>query len=187
MILFSLFMLSSLLMWHASQKIWWNLFKQNEILLNNKTVYSNFIALFSVLWLGLQSGAICIELYPLHLNSHLLPIFISYRSGWGEVDKISSKINSSCLIMSLIFRTTLFYKALILHREIWCWSLLGLNGLKGLCHGWLIHFIYRCQLCVIFTMKLDKLLLNGKIIALLYQTNMPPKHNIKHYKQRKWT
>ena len=25
-------------------------------------------------------------------------------------------------------------------------------------------------------MKLDKLLLNGKIIALLYQTNMPPKH-----------
>ena len=25
-------------------------------------------------------------------------------------------------------------------------------------------------------MKLDKLLLNGKIIALLSQTNMPPKH-----------
>ena len=98
---------------------------------------------------------------------------------------MSTKINSSCVIM--IFGTTLFYKALILHGEIWCWSLLGLNGLKGLCHGWLIHFVYRCQLRVIFAMILGKLLLNGKIIALLYQTNMPCKHNIKHYKQQKWT
>ena len=91
------------------------------------------------------------------------------------------------MIMSIIFMTTLFYKAFILQGEIWCWSLLGLNGLKGLRHRWLIHFVYGCQLCVIFAMKLGKLLLNGKIIALLYQTNMPPKHNIKHYKQRKWT
>ena len=63
---FSFFMLSSLLMWHASQKIWWNLFKQSVILLNNKTAYSNFIALSSVLWLGFQSEAICIDLNPLH-------------------------------------------------------------------------------------------------------------------------
>ena len=53
-----------------------------------------------------------------NLNSHLLPLFIFYRSGWGEVDKISSKINSSCVIMSIIFRTTLFFKALILQGEI---------------------------------------------------------------------
>ena len=32
--------------------------------------------------------------------------------------------------MSLILMTTLFYKALILQGEIWCWSLLGLKGLK---------------------------------------------------------
>ena len=34
--------------------------------------------------------------------------------------------------MSLILMTTLFYKALILHGEIWRWSLLGLKGLKSL-------------------------------------------------------
>ena len=32
--------------------------------------------------------------------------------------------------MSLILMTTLFYKALILHGEIWRWSLLGLKGLN---------------------------------------------------------
>ena len=32
--------------------------------------------------------------------------------------------------MSLILMTTLFYKAVILHGEIWRWSLLGLEGLK---------------------------------------------------------
>ena len=34
------------------------------------------------------------------------------------------------VIMSEILITTLFYKALILQREIWCWSLLGLQGLN---------------------------------------------------------
>ena len=33
--------------------------------------------------------------------------------------------------MSVILMTTLFYKALILQGEIWCWSLLGLKGLTG--------------------------------------------------------
>ena len=33
--------------------------------------------------------------------------------------------------MSVILMTTLFYKALILQGEIWCWSLLGLKGLKN--------------------------------------------------------
>ena len=32
--------------------------------------------------------------------------------------------------MSVILMTTLFYKALILQGEIWCWPLLGLKGLK---------------------------------------------------------
>ena len=30
--------------------------------------------------------------------------------------------------MFVILMTTLFYKALILQGEIWCWSLLGLNS-----------------------------------------------------------
>ena len=37
--------------------------------------------------------------------------------------------NSSSVIVSVILITTLFYKALILQGEIWCWSLLGLKGL----------------------------------------------------------
>ena len=31
--------------------------------------------------------------------------------------------------MAVILMTTLFYDALILQGEIWCWSLLGFNGL----------------------------------------------------------
>ena len=33
--------------------------------------------------------------------------------------------------MSLILMTTLFYKALMLQGEIWCWSLLGFKGLMS--------------------------------------------------------
>ena len=33
--------------------------------------------------------------------------------------------------MSVILMTTLFYEALILQGEIWCWSLLGLKGLNA--------------------------------------------------------
>ena len=32
--------------------------------------------------------------------------------------------------MSVILVSTVFYKALILQGEIWCWSLLGLKGLR---------------------------------------------------------
>jgi len=32
--------------------------------------------------------------------------------------------------MSVILTTTLFYKALVLQGEIWCWSLLALKGLS---------------------------------------------------------
>ena len=32
--------------------------------------------------------------------------------------------------MSVILMTSLFYKALVLQGEIWCWSLLGLKGLR---------------------------------------------------------
>ena len=42
---------------------------------------------------------------------------------------IKYQVNSSCVIMSVISMTTLF--ALILQGEIWCWSVLGLKGLKN--------------------------------------------------------
>ena len=63
-----------------------------------------------------------VEINPLHtnlnlnLNSHSLPLFISYRSSGEKLIKYQA--NSSCVIMSVILMTTLFYKALILQREI---------------------------------------------------------------------
>ena len=53
-----------------------------------------------------------------------------YRSSGEKLRKYQA--NSSCVIMSIILMTTLFYKALILQGEIWCWSLLGLKGLNTL-------------------------------------------------------
>ena len=64
------------------------------------------------------------------MNSHLLPLFISYRSSGEKLIKYQA--NSSCVIMSLILMTPLFYKALISRGETWCWSLLGLKGLTNL-------------------------------------------------------
>ena len=58
----------------------------------------------------------------------MLPLFISYRSSGEKL--IRYQANSSCVIMSVILMTTLFYKTLILQGEIWCWSLLGLKGLS---------------------------------------------------------
>ena len=55
--------------------------------------------------------------------SFVAPIHFLQKQ-WGELDK--NQDNSSCVIMSVILMTTLFYKALILRGEIWCWSLLGL-------------------------------------------------------------
>ena len=46
--------------------------------------------------------------------------------------------------MSLILMTTLFYKALILLGEIWCWSVLGFKGLK------LSVLLYPSRLALLF-------------------------------------
>ena len=60
------------------------------------------------------------------MNSQLLSLLISYRSSGEKLIKYQA--NSSCVIMFVILITTLFYKALKLQGEIWCWSLLGLKG-----------------------------------------------------------
>ena len=64
----------------------------------------------------------------LTLEFSFVPLFISYR-GSGE-KLIKFQANSSCVIISVILMTTLFYKALILQGEIWFWSLSGLKGLS---------------------------------------------------------
>ena len=56
------------------------------------------------------------EYNPLNLNSHLLPLFISYRSSGEKLIKYQA--NSSCVIVSVILMNTLFYKALIFQGEI---------------------------------------------------------------------
>ena len=50
------------------------------------------------------------------MNSHLSPLFISYRCSWEKL--IKYQVNSSCVIVSVILMTTLFYKALILRRNL---------------------------------------------------------------------
>ena len=47
----------------------------------------------------------------------------------GGENLLKYQKDSFCVIISLILMTTLFYKAVILQREIWHWSLLGLEGL----------------------------------------------------------
>ena len=63
----------------------------------------------------------------IYLNSHLLPLFISYGSSGEKLIKFQA--NSTFVIISVILMTTLFFKALVLQGEIWCWSLLRLEGL----------------------------------------------------------
>ena len=54
--------------------------------------------------------------YDQNLNCYLLPVHIFYRS--SEEERLKYQANSSCVILSLILLTTLFYKALILQGEI---------------------------------------------------------------------
>ena len=77
-------------------------------------------------------------------NSHLLPLFISYRTSGEKLIKYQA--NSSCVIMSVILMTTPFPKVLILQGEIWCWSLWGLKGLNMvLSLSWLSLYALRCS------------------------------------------
>ena len=81
------------------------------------------------------------------MNSHLLPLFISCRS---TVEKlIKYQANSSCVIMSVILMTILFYKALMLQGEIRCWSLLGLTGSRQRLIGSLLFFSLYRGVCLI--------------------------------------
>jgi len=64
-----------------------------------------------------------------NLNSHLLPLFISYSSSGEKL--IRCQANSSRVIMYIILMTTLFHKALISQGEILCWPLWEVKGLSN--------------------------------------------------------
>ena len=86
----------------------------------------------------------CPKPVPWELNSFLMrtlsfvtidlhifcPRELKHYISSGE-NLLKNQLDSCCVIMSLILVTTLFYKAVILHGEIWCWSLVGLKGLKS--------------------------------------------------------
>ena len=57
----------------------------------------------------------------LNSHAHFLSLYFSYRCG-GKSNYINNQLNSSRVIMSLILVPTMFYNALILHRQISCWS-----------------------------------------------------------------
>ena len=91
---------------------------------------------------------------------------------------IKYQANSPCVIMSVTLMTTLFYKALKLQGEIWCWSLLGL---KGLCHNCLVYFVYNASYAFLLALKLEKLPMDGLWTTksqLCVKQTMSPKHNI---------
>ena len=98
--------------------------------------------------------------------------------------------------MSVILMTTLFYKALIVQGEIWCWSLLGVKGLTSLKRpfksewntNWyipvpsslcLVNFIF-CCFCLI---NLYRLSYAKYAISLLKTTNFLPFSKRKYWSQ----
>lgn len=56
----------------------------------------------------------------------VIPIIFN-RSSWEKLLKYQS--DSSCVIISSILMTSVFYYAVILQGELWRWSLLGIKGL----------------------------------------------------------
>ena len=64
--------------------------------------------------------------------------------------------------MSLIRMTTLFYIALILQGEIWCWSLLGVKGLKLLVWALLLFW---CQVNEVANDWLYRLPLRERVVV----------------------
>ena len=97
------------------------------------------------------------------MNSHLLPLFISYRSCGEKLIKYQA--TSCCVIMSVILMTTLFHKASILRGEVWCWSLLGLKGLSGGCIS--LQFLHPN-----FLQQILQYLLSLKVDIYIFKHNM---------------
>ena len=88
--------------------------------------------------------------------------------------------------MSVILMTTLFYKALILQGEIWCWSLLGLKELragvkersplqnKGIIYGvlWLVVGTLRSEDAIAAKTPLKKWLYDLPVFIVIIPTHL---------------
>ena len=98
---------------------WWRVGSKNEERLAN-------ILMFELFEKKIRLNHSC-----QNLNSHLLPLYTSYTKSGEKVLKCQH--NSSCVFVSLILITTLFYRSSILRGEIWFWSSLGLKGFNAIC------------------------------------------------------
>ena len=87
-------------------------------------------------------------------------LFINYRSSRKKLIKYQA--NTSFVIMSVILTTTLFYKALLLQGEIWCWSILGFKGLNISCTSYRV-LVLTVHLCL--TNKLTRLFTKERVIG----------------------
>ena len=89
------------------------------------------------------------------------------------------------LLYELIWKTQYFLITYSVHTLNLTWFL------KGLCHGLLVHFVYRWQVHVLIryeTWEIDACeRQNPGKIAALSPSNMSPKHYITRYKQQNWT
>ena len=97
---------------------WWRVGSKNEERLAN-------ILMFELL------KKKCLNHLCQNFNSHLLPLYTSYTKSGEKVLKCQH--NSSCVFVSLILITTLFYRSSLLRGEIWFWSSLGLKGFNAIC------------------------------------------------------
>ena len=87
----------------------------------------------------------------------------------------------SCKVVVLLNMNLLLFCHSCRHYRRRCLSFLLL--LKGFCHVCLVHFINNANCGSFLATELEKLIVNGKIMASS-QTNIPPKHNIKHNKNK---
>ena len=118
---------------------------------------------------------------PPKLKFSFVTLIISYRSSGDKL--IKCQANTSCVILSLILMTTLFYKAMLLQGEIWCWSLLGFKGLNiAVTQLWHWESDKKAQVHEVFILLVQKEnLFTLKAILLPKYPALFHSYNIYHY------
>ena len=106
------------------------------------------------------------------MNSLLFPLFISYRSCGEKLIKYQA--NSSWVIVSVVLMTALYNKALILQREIWCWSPLGLKGLKFLFSVVSIFLFICIAIFIHIKNSVRSALLTGPLLIMTHRKRCMP-------------
>ena len=119
------------------------------------------------------------------MNSLLFPLFISYRSCGEKLIKYQA--NSSWVIVSVVLMTALYNKALILQREIWCWSPLGLKGLKFLFSVVSIFLFICIAIFIHIKNSVRSALLTGPLLIMTHRKRCMPLQWKKKKKKKKKT